>query len=181
MRRIENRLVPDPSMTDSEFLYQKAANPTKPNIGKVWVATNMPTLIGGLAYIRRALDHHKRAAEWFKNAYEGLYGGVAPAIDAGKVRVDTSIMAHDNGMVARLDQARDLRELFGTNTEPGLMRKEALDRIVATVVLGIPCDDFADEMPSGQKNQRQVAEAVDLLLKALDELAEIRGYKSRAA
>lgn len=174
--RLGNRLVPDPSMTDSEYIHQRASNPTKPNIGKVFVATNMTTLIGGLALVRRALDHHKRAAEWFKTAYEGLYGGgMSPALDMSKVRVDTSIMAHDNGEVARVDRGRalyDVMEAIGA---------EARDRIIACVVLGIPCGDYADVLPSGRKNRRQEAKATDALLDALDHVAELRGFKMRGA
>lgn len=184
-RLIANRLVPDPSMTDSEFLHQQAqererANSinTKPNldVGKVWVRENAVTRLGGLALVRRALDHHKRAAEWFKTAYEGLYGGgMSPALDMSKVRVDTSIMAHDNGEVARVDRGRalyDVMEAIGA---------EARDRIVACVVLGIPCEDYAGVTPSGQPNKRHVAKAVDALLAALDHVAELRGFKMRGA
>src|SRR5690606_10514302 len=101
--------VNDPLLTDAEYIHQRSKRPDDPLIGKAWVASNEITRIGALAHIRRALDHHKRAAEWFKNAYEALYGGVSPAIDLGKVRVDTSIMAHDNGAVARLDRGKALQ------------------------------------------------------------------------
>ncbi len=184
---ISNRLVPDPSMSDSEYIHQRASNPTKPNIGKVYVATNMTTLIGGLALVRRALDHHKRAAEWFKTAYESLYGGgMSPALDMAKVRVDTSIMAHDNGEMARVDRGRALTDMImgrrdGGRVIPPQLSREESDRIIASVVLGIPCGDMVDVLPSGRKNRRQEAREVDALLDALDHVAELRGFKMRGA
>lgn len=195
-RLIANRLVPDPSMTDSEFLHQQAqererANSinTKPNldVGKVWVRENAVTRLGGLALVRRALDHHKRAAGWFKTAYEGLYGGgMSPALDMSKVRVDTSIMAHDNGEVARVDRGRALTDMImgrrdGGRVIPPQLSREESDRIIACVVLGIPCEDYAGLTPSGQPNKRHVAKAVDQLLAALDHVAELRGFKMRGA
>ena len=176
---IVHRMAPDPSMTASQYYHERTSNPAKPNIGKVQVATNMVTLIGGLALIRRRLSHHEKAAAWFKSAYEALYGGMSPAIDMSRVRVDTSIMAHDNGAVARLDQAKALLALFGTQKEPPLMPKAALDRIIACVVLGIPCADNAPVGKSGKPSGRAVEREVDRLLDALDTLAEIRGYRTK--
>lgn len=169
-------------MTDAEYYAQRAANPTKPTIGKVWAEENASTRIGGLALIRRKLGHHERAAEWFKNAYEALYGGMAPAIDMGKVRVDTSIMAHDNGAVARLDQGRDLLELIvGTQTRPPRLPKPATDRIISCVVFGDPAGRLAPLGPSGKPSGRAIEREVDHLLEALDLIAEIRGFKMRGA
>jgi len=177
-----NRLVPDPSMTDAEYYAQRAANPTKPQIGKVWVEERAETRIGALAFIRRKLGHHEKAAEWFKNAYEALYGGIAPAIDMSKVRVDTSIMAHDNGAVARLDRSEQLRALIvGTRNAPPLLSKDATDRIVACVVLGIPCNEIAAPGPSGKPSGHAVEREVGLLLEALDYVAELLGFKMRGA
>jgi hypothetical protein len=171
-------------MTDAEFYAQQArererANNTntKPNLslGKVWVEENAVTRIGGLALIRRKLNHHEKAAEWFKNAYEALYGGMAPAIDMGKVRVDTSIMAHDNGAVARLDHGKTLQIVMDA------LGKPASDRIIACVVLGIPCADNASPGPSGKPSGHAIQREVDLLLAALDHVAELRGYVMRGA
>jgi hypothetical protein len=177
---IQNRRIQDPSMTDSEFLAQKAKRPQDIHVGKVWVQENAVTRIGGLALIRRRLDHHERAAEWFKSQYERLYGGsMSPAIDLSRVRVDTSIMAHDNGAVAGIDAARQLLDLFGSVAKPGLMQKDALDRIIACVVLVIPCSDSASPGPSGKPSGRAVEREVDRLLDALEELSEVVGFKTR--
>ena len=80
-KKIDNRLVPDPLMTDSEFLHQRQSNPTKPNIGRVWVQENAITRIGALCFIRRRLHHHEMAAERFKGIYESCYGSGTPAVD----------------------------------------------------------------------------------------------------
>lgn len=172
--KIENRRVPDPMLTDALYYAERAKKPGDPSIGTIWVSENAVTRIGGLAFIRRKLSHHERAAEWFKNAYEALYGGgMAPSIDLGAVRVDTSIMAHDNGMVARVDKGFALRQAMQS------LGKATSDRIIASVVLCIPCAESAVPGPSGKPSGRAIEREVDFLLDALDQLAELRGLKSR--
>lgn len=185
-RLLQNRRVQDPSLTDALFYAERAKKPNDPNIGRVWIEENAITRIGGLALIRRRLNHHEKAAEWFKTAYEQLYGGMAPAIDMAKVRVDTSIMAHDNGAVARLDGGRKLLELIvgvqhGGQRVPALLAKAATDRIINCVVFGCPAGDLAVPGPSGKPSGRAIEREVDLLLEALDQVAEINGYKMRGA
>jgi hypothetical protein len=168
-----HRLVPDPSMSDAEYYAQRAANPTKPNLGRVLVEENAKTRIGGLALVRRRLNHHEKAAEWFKNAYEALYGGLAPAIDMSKVRVDTSIIAHDSGMVSRLDHGKALQDTIAALGRP------ATDRIISCVVFGDPAGILAPVGPSGKPSGRAIEAEVNALLDALDHVAELRGWKSR--
>jgi hypothetical protein len=171
-----SRRVQDPMLTDANYYAERAKRPQDPNVGRVWAEENVATRIGGLALIRRKLNHHEKAAEWFKNAYEALYGGgMAPSVDLGKVRVDTSIMAHDNGAVARLDQGKTLQTVMDA------LGKPASDRIVACVVLGIPCADSAPPGPSGKPSGHAVQREVDLLLAALDHVAELRQWKMRGA
>lgn len=169
---IRHRMVPDPLMTDAEVIHRRARNPGNPHIGKISAATNMVTLIGALAFVRRRLNHHEKAAEWFKNAYEGLYGGMAPAIDLGNIRVDRSVIAHDAGAVARLDRGRALAAIMGE------LGKDASARIIACTVLNIPCAQSARPGKSGKPSGRAIEREVDLLLDALDRVAEMRGYKS---
>lgn len=179
---IQSRRVQDPSLTDALYYAERERRPSDPHIGKVWVEENAVTRIGGLALIRRRLSHHERAAEWFKSAYEALYGGMAPAIDMAKVRVDTSIMAHDSGMVDRIDRADDLIDLIvGRRDRPPLLSKASTDRIVACVVLGEPASSFAIPGPSGKPSGHAVEREVDAVLAALDHVAELRGMKTRAA
>jgi hypothetical protein len=168
-----SRLVPDPSMSDAEFLAQKAANPTKPNLGRVWVEENALTRIGALAYIRRRFQHHEMAAERFKNLYEARYGVGSPALDPSRVQVDTSPIAHDSGMAAKIDRTVEIERVIR------LLGKEAADRIIACVVLCIPCDDGVPVLPSGFTNRRHVKREVDALLAALDSLAVLFGFRTR--
>lgn len=166
-RMTQNRLVPDPSMTDSEFYAQRAANPTKPQLGKVWVEENAMTRIGALVFIRRRLRHHEEAAERFKNLYEARYGSGNPAMDPSRVQVDTSPIAHDSGMAGKIDrtwQIKDAEDKLG---------KSSFDRLVACIVLCIP----AGEGLSSRPRQRNV----DQLLDDLDSLSTLWGYRSRAA
>lgn len=169
-RHIVGRDVDNPMLTDG-LAYSEQRNAHL----KVKVEENAATRLGGLALIRRKLNHHEKAAEWFKNAYEALYGGLAPAIDMAKVRVDTSIMAHDNGAVARLDKGKTLQTIMDE------LGKPASDRVIACVVLGIPCADSAIPGLSGKPSGHAVQREVDLLLEALDLVAELRGYKTREA
>lgn len=144
MRIIQNRRVPDPMMTDAEFLHrmseeieraERSSRKPDPYVGKVWVTENAMTRIGALCFIRDRQDHHERAAEVFKSTYEARYGEGNPAIDASRVRVDTSIMAHDSGMAAKLDRTWRIEQVKGK------LGKEAFDRLVAVIVLGIPCGE----------------------------------------
>lgn len=176
---ITTRLVPDPSMTDAEFLHQQAremerANvaTTRPNlnVGKVYVDENIMARIGALCFIRRRLPHHERAAEEFKSLYEARYGGSAPALDPSRVQVDTSPIAHDSGMAAKIDRTAKLEHAMLE------LKKPALDRLVACVILGIKCEDQANTMPSGQANQRHVSQCVADMLDALEDLCEMWGY-----
>lgn len=174
VRVIENRTIPDPSMSDAEFHHQRAQKPNDPTVGKVWSQENAVTRIGGLAFIRRRLSHHEHAAEWFKNAYEALYGGIAPAIDASRVRVDTSIMFHDDAAVERVYNGWEMQD-----TLAGL--GDLADRVVAVIVLCIPCGDLAKPGPSGKPSGHAVEKEVDHLLSALDRICELRGFKTKAA
>lgn len=184
-KALEQRLVPDPMMTDSEFLYQKRREheraerfDRKPNldVGKVMAEENAITRIGGLCYIKSAKlpngkreQHHERAAEWVKSTYEAVLGS-QPAMDAGRIQVDTSPIAHDSGMAARVDRGRKLHDLFEH------LGKEATNRIVAVVVLERPCGEIADG--AGWRARERV---VDALLADLDKAAVYLQIRSRAA
>jgi hypothetical protein len=174
-RITQSRLVPDPMMTDSEYYAQKANNPTKPNIGKVWVEERPVTRIGALAFIRKRLHHHEIAAERFKTDYEALFGSGVPALDNARPVVDRSPIAHDSGMAAKIDRGASLLAAMD------FVGPIARDRIIAAVVLAIPCEDAASTLPSGLPNRRHVKREVDALLDALDSLSTFWGYRSRAA
>ena len=167
---IRQRLVPDPLISDAEIIHRRARNPHDRHIGKVLAATNMVTLIGALAFVRRRLSHHEKAAEWFKNAYESGYGGM-PAIDLNKIRVDFAALHHDDAAASRLDRGRALRAVL---TELG---PEATGRLIACTVLNIPCAHSAPPAKSsGKPSGRAIERVVDRLLEALDRVAEMRGF-----
>jgi hypothetical protein len=167
---VRSRKVDDPSMSDSEYLYQRAKRPENPDIGKVWATENALTRIGALCYVRRRERHHEKAAEVFKAMYEALYGCGSPAMDASRVQVDTSPIAHDSGMAAKIDRGWRIAEAIK------FLGEERANRIIACVVLCIKCEDGADVMPSGERNRRQVMREVTGLLSALDMLAGHWGF-----
>jgi hypothetical protein len=166
-KHIQHRLIHDPSMTDSEFYAQQRDNPTKPNIGKHYATENAMTRIGALCFIRRRLHHHEIAAERFKNLYEARYGVGSPALDASRVQVDTSPIAHDAGMAGKIDRTNAIREA------ETFLGKDTFDRLVACLVLGIPAGD-------GMR-WRQRMTSVGEVLDALDSLSTHWGYRSKAA
>lgn len=182
-RHIQHRLIPDPSMTDAEFIHQQSvemeranATRTKPNLnlGKVLAKENAMTRMGALCFIRQRLDHHERAAERFKTGYEAMFGSGTPALDNSRPVVDTSPIAHDSGMAGKIDRGYDMRRLiYGLNGQPPVLSQAETDILVATLVLCIP----AGQGLSSRPRQR----SVDNLLAALDSLSSFWGYKSRAA
>lgn len=175
-RHIQNRLVPDPSMTDAEFLHQKnlereraetlGVDP-KLSIGKVWVTENAIERMGALCFIRRREHHHEAAAEQFKALYEARYGTGNPALDTSRVIVDSSPIAHDSGMAAKIDRTWRLAQ---AESELG---KAAFNRLVALLVLCIPAGEGLTSRP----RQR----SVDAVLFDLDRLSAVWGLAKRAA
>lgn len=140
-RHIQNRLVPDPSMTDAEYLHQKNQERERAeglgieprlSIGKVWVQENAVTRMGALCFIRKREAHHEMAAERFKSLYEARYGHGNTGSDPSKIQVDKSNMAHDNGMAAMLDRTVEL------DNAKAALSTAAYDRLVALVILEIP-------------------------------------------
>jgi hypothetical protein len=173
---IEKRRVPDPSMTDAEYLYQhrreaeraqREGRRPRADLHKIEVESNAITRIGALVFIRRRLDHHERAAERFKSSYEALYGAGNPALDPSRVQVDTSPIAHDAGMAARVDRGRELRAVHDH------LGKPAFDRLVALLVLCVPAGEGLHWRPR--------SEAVTQVLADLNELAMQWGLAPIAA
>jgi len=138
---IQNRKIADPLLTDAEYYYRRGQRPDDLTIGRVWATENAMTRIGALCFIRHRRQHHDMAAERFKNLYEGLYGSGMPAVDAGRIQVDTSKMAHDAGMAAKLDHGAELHYARQH------LDKAAFDRLVALLVLGIPAGNGLSSRP----------------------------------
>jgi hypothetical protein len=164
---IENRLIPDPSMTDSEYYHQRAKNPTKPNIGKVYAQSNPLTRIGALWYIRRRQPHHEMVATMFKALYEGRYGTQGGGMDPSREPVDTSPIAHDSGMAAKIDRDRKIVDLERQIGKP------AFRVLVKALILCAPVGEGLSSRPS----QRAVAQFLDIL----DHVAELWQFKARKA
>jgi len=170
------RMVPDPSMTDSEFYHQQArelervsrsgAKPN-PNVGKVHVLENAMTRIGALCYIKEKSELQEKAAELFKATYESLYGA-QPGIDMSNPIVDRTIIAHDAGMASRVDRADKMRKALD------MLGRTAFNRVVASVCMGISFRHL---------HWRKRKEEVQALLDSLDAIAVIwkLGRKSDGA
>lgn len=167
-RHISNRLVPDPSMSDAEYIHQRNREreraealgvEPKLTIGKVWAQENAVTRMGALCFIRRRQQHHELAAERFKTLYETCYGSGNPGLDPSRVQVDTSARAHDNNIIVRISKADKLRE-----AKDGL-GDHAFNRVIACVVLEIPAGEGL--------HWRARTAMVDLVLNDLERLAVI--------
>jgi hypothetical protein len=169
---VDHRMVQDPMMTDAEYFHQRALHPGKPNLGRVLVQENLTTRIGGLAYVKRRAKHQEMAAEHFKALYESMYGSGNPAIDAGRVQVDTTIIAHDGGMATRVDRGLKLHQAME------MLGKDDRDIVIAVVVLGVQCADVAKDGARGKPTGRTIGAAVSQLLDALDRLAVAWGFKT---
>lgn len=178
-KRVEqSRSIPDPSMTDAEFLYQKRREQdrserlgVKPrlDIGKVQAQENAMSRMGALCFIRppKRQDHHERAAEQFKTLYEARYGLAGGSMDPSRIQVDTSPIAHDSGMAAKIDRTSAIKaaeDYLG----PDMFRE-----LVRVIILESPVGEGLTSRPA----QR----AADRLLDILDLLAEFWGAKSKAA
>lgn len=175
---IQNRMVPDPSMSDSEFLHQKRREQdrserlgVKPrlDIGKVLAQENAMSRIGALCFIRppRRQDYHERAAEQFKTLYEARYGLAGGSMDPSRIQVDTSPIAHDSGMAAKIDRTSAIKaaeDYLG----PDMFRE-----LVRVIILESPVGEGLTSRPAQRATER--------FLGILDLLAEFWGAKSRAA
>ena len=168
-KRID-REVANPMLTDG-LAYSGQRNAHM----RVTVEENAMTRIGALVFIRKREDYHERAAEEFKSLYEARYGGQGGAMDPGRVQVDTSPIAHDSGMAAKIDRTVKLEMAIKA------MDKPALNRLIACLILGVSCEDQVPTLPSGRANQRQSGKCVEETLAALDHLATMWGYRTRAA
>lgn len=144
-----------------------------------WAEENALSRIGALAYIRkpRRKHHHEQAAERFKNLYEARYGSAGGAVDPSNEPVDTSTVAHDSGMAHRIDATVELMKVEGRLKD----HKSVYDRLIAHIVLGVPCSEYCRVTPSGQVNKRDEAKAVRWLLMGCELLASILGVRPMPA
>lgn len=167
-RYVQQREVDNPLITDG-LAYSGQRNAHL----RVMVDENAITRIGALVFIRRRQKHHEEAAEDFKARYEALFGSGVPALDNSRPVVDRSPIAHDSGMAAKIDRGHKVLEVMK------MLGKANTNVLVDMLILETPCSEYADMMPSGQRNQRQIRAMEDERLAVLDALSELWGYASR--
>jgi hypothetical protein len=179
------REVDNPSYTDGLYYADTAVR--RSQNAKIGVVENAVTRIGGLAHVKpgnpkddveqpnRRYPHHERVAAYFKSGYEALFGSGVPALDNSRPVVDTSVIAHDSGMAAKIDRGNGIVRALA------FLGPDKADAIIDFLVLETPCEVYAAEMPSGQRNQRQVARLVQERLEILDSLSTFFGFAQRKA
>lgn len=175
------REVDNPLLTDG--LYYGGRRDT----AKITVHEAATTRIGALSFIRpydkkkgdvqpgRRFPYHEQAAERFKSDYEALYGSAGGAVDPSNEPVDTSVVAHDNGLAARLDRGERLRRA------KDYLGKGAFNEMIDMLIFCTPASEYADIMPSGQRNQRQISKIEEARLAILESLSIHWGFRTRAA
>lgn len=170
---IEERRVDNPSYVDG--LYYADTQQARDRNMHVVVTENAMTRLGAFCHVkaRNRLPHHERTAERFKSEYEALFGSGVPALDNSRPVVDRSPVAHDSGMAAKIDRGASITAAMA------FLGAVDRDKLIAWLVLCMPLDELADAMPSGQRNQRQVAGLVADRLSVLDRLAVHWNYGSR--
>ncbi len=170
---IEERRVDNPSYTDG--LYYGDSEQVRDRNMHVVVTENAMTRLGAFCHVkaRNRLPHHERTAERFKSEYEALFGSGVPALDNSRPVVDRSPVAHDSGMAAKVDRGRDIIAVLA------YLGKSDADLMIDWLVLCTPASEYADMMPSGVRNQRQISEYVAMRLAVLDRLAVHWNYGSR--
>lgn len=162
---IEAREVDNPLYTEGLATFH--AETGRPEQRKITVASNAMSRIGALCFIRRREPHHEKAAERFKALCEARYEIGGGAIDPSRTPVDSSIVAHDAGMAARLDRTSEWADLARPEAKGGL-GGERMERLVFLIVLGVPAGQGATRRPQ----VRAIQQALD----DVNRLSELFGY-----
>lgn len=158
---LRQRVVDNPSLTDG-LAYSEQRNQHL----KITVTENAMTRIGALCFIRRREPHHERAAEIFKNLYEARYGSASGAMDPSRVQVDTSPIAHDSGMAAKIDRTWAIQQAEQQ------MPTQLFDALVSCIVLGIPAGEG--------EHWRVRSRNIDAVLEALESLSVLWRLAAKA-
>lgn len=156
-RIIEHRLIQDPSMSDSEYFFQRQSK-SGPLVGKVTAAFNMIEYIGGLARLKGASEMQIMAAAKFRMAFDRAQIGGARAVDYAAVKVDTSGPQGDplaGGTVDALQQYKEAVRCLG------MVRSSLVERVV--------CHD--QSLTHRSMGATAKMKAKDELFTALDDLA----------
>lgn len=155
---IEDRLIPDPTMTDAEYFHQRQTK-SGPQVGKVVASINMLELIGGLARIRGRSEAQEAAAGKFRLLHERAQIGGARAMDYAAVKVDTSGPSQDGSS----DRGEDARRQYKDAVRYlGMVRSGLVERVVV--------HDQSISALAG-KNSRARSKITEDLLAAIDDLA----------
>jgi len=151
---IEDKMVPDPSMSDAEYFHQRQKK-SGPNIGKVSAKVNMSELIGGFARFDRRTEAQEAAAARYRGLHERAQIGRARAVDYAAVKVDTSgpteNRAGEIGQDARRRYADAVQFL-------GIVRSSLIERIV---VYDVPVSKIAKGSRERERLTREVFAALD--------------------
>lgn len=154
---IETRMVQDPSMSDSEFIYQRQKKPG-PHVGKIAARVNMVELMGGFARFKNTTEAQKMSAAKFRSIWERAQIGGARAMDYAAVKVDTSGPSEDATFEIG-DDAR--RQYIAAVQYLGMMRSSLVERIVVH-------DMSLRDIASGSRERDRIAQEVR---DAMDHLA----------
>jgi hypothetical protein len=161
---VEPCLVPDPMLTDAEFLHRRAKSPGNDRVGMVQADVNMSTRIGGLALLRTRQQAHQEAARRFKAMFEGGRIGAPRAIDPEAIRVDRSA-SNDGGLFEIGEGSR--RAYIAVQTALGVGKVMFLEKMLVHEV-SVSAIARATYGNAGGAARMRVSEAFRL---ALDDLA----------
>ncbi len=167
---VEDRYVPDPSMSRAELLHQIQQNPERRWVGHVKREVSMTTLIGGLARVKGRTEAQNKGAEHFRRVAEQSMLGGAKALDYARPAVDTSGQSADAIAEANADSRREYDNASRRLDKCGL-------RVVAElmIVKGQSAREVAETLGVGNGGTAR-DKITTMVLRAADELADEFGY-----
>lgn len=164
---IQTRMIPDPMISDSEFIHQRSNKPG-PHVGKIAAQVNMVELIGGFARFRNRTEAQEKAAAHYRILFERAQIGGARALDYAAVKVDTS--GPDWGATA--DIGAWARQGYAVaRATLGHERSQLMDNIIVHDM------SMRGLFPGARLRERMAHEVRD----CLDVLAVEFGFQTRAA
>lgn len=176
MNVIVNDMVPDPHMSDAEFIYQKdqarkraeaRGTQPNPNVGLVSVSRNMQTLMGGFCRFHGNRSQNQAAAK-FRSLYESAQLGGGRACDPSVEPVDGGGVNPESVFERGADARKRLNEVRG-------ILGEQVYRRVEFVIMGENGPTtyarwrFGMRSPDGRaigRGQVEVRDYMDLLARA---------------
>lgn len=169
---IAERWVQDPSMSDAEYLHQRATRPDKPNIGKTLASVNLRSLMGGFCRFH-GTEAQQAAASRYKALYERAQLGGGKALDPSIEPVDGG--GHNPEAVFEIG-ADARRQLLAAHELLGPVNRRLWEYVVigehgptAYARWRYGANPDGREIGRGQREIRSIA----------DRLAELWGLQSR--